>query len=168
MAQTGQNPWLRSGWKIQPTRIGYCSNTNWTRRFRCVDSNDSFMHVQFHYCRVLRVEPCHWWDELYRRSSWAVELLAALVIEHNQVETISCVSRSLCLAWELDGWCWFKNPSVLLTKVISKIHHNIVINTKNSHFVTLVANLMCRKIEIWQSQNETWRIPLSKAVESVD
>ncbi len=28
VARTGQHPWLRPGWKILPTRISYCSNTN--------------------------------------------------------------------------------------------------------------------------------------------
>ncbi len=34
VARTGHHLWLRPGWKILPTRIGYCSNTNYVRRFR--------------------------------------------------------------------------------------------------------------------------------------
>ncbi len=28
VARTGQHPWPGPGWKILPTRTGYCSNTN--------------------------------------------------------------------------------------------------------------------------------------------
>ncbi len=35
VARTGQHPWLRAGWKVLPIRIGYCSNGNFARRFRC-------------------------------------------------------------------------------------------------------------------------------------
>ncbi len=44
-----------SGW----TRIGYSSNTNYARRFRCEDISVYLMHVQPHYYRVRPVEPCH-------------------------------------------------------------------------------------------------------------
>ncbi len=59
VAQTGQHPWLHAGWKIRPTRIGYCSNTNCARRFRCGSNNVDFTHVKPHYYRVQQVEPCH-------------------------------------------------------------------------------------------------------------
>ncbi len=59
VARTGQHPWLHSGWKILPTREGYCSNTNSAHRFRFEDNNVEFTHVQPHYYRVRQVEPCH-------------------------------------------------------------------------------------------------------------
>ncbi len=59
VARTGQHPWLYPGWKILPTRVGYCSNTNCARHFRCEDNIVDFTHVQPHYYRVWQVEPCH-------------------------------------------------------------------------------------------------------------
>ncbi len=59
VALTGQHPWLHPGWKILPTRIGLCSNTNSDRRFRFEDNNVAFTHVKPHYYRVRQVEPCH-------------------------------------------------------------------------------------------------------------
>ncbi len=59
VALTGKYPWLRSGWKILPTRIGYCSNTNDDRRFRRDDNNVAFTNVQLHYYHVRQVDPCH-------------------------------------------------------------------------------------------------------------
>ncbi len=59
MACTGQHPWLHPGWKILPTRRGYCSNTYCDRRFRCEDNNVDLMSVQPHYYRVRQVEPCN-------------------------------------------------------------------------------------------------------------
>ncbi len=58
-AWAADRPWLRPGWKILPTRIGYCSNTNGDRRFRYEDNNVAFTKVQPHYYRVRQVEPCH-------------------------------------------------------------------------------------------------------------
>ncbi len=58
-SRTGQHPWLCPGWKILPTRIGYCSNTNDDRRFRCEDNNVAFTNVQPHFYRVRQVEPCY-------------------------------------------------------------------------------------------------------------
>ncbi len=55
--RTGQHPWPRPGWKILPTRIGYCSNTNGDRRFRCEDKNVAFTNVQPHHYRMRQVEP---------------------------------------------------------------------------------------------------------------
>ncbi len=49
VARTGQHPWLRPGWKIVPIRVGYHSNTKWTRRFRCADSHVGLFHVQTYY-----------------------------------------------------------------------------------------------------------------------
>ncbi len=46
---------LHLGWKILPTRIGFCSYTNCARRIRCVDSNFDFMHVQAHFYRMQQV-----------------------------------------------------------------------------------------------------------------
>ncbi len=46
VAWTGQHPWLRLGWKILPTRIGYFSNTSGDHRFRCDDNNVTFTQVQ--------------------------------------------------------------------------------------------------------------------------
>ncbi len=43
----------------QQTWIGYCSNTDYDRRFRCEDNNVAFANVQPHYHRVRQVEPCH-------------------------------------------------------------------------------------------------------------
>ncbi len=45
--------------KTQPTRIGYCSNTNNDRRFWCEDNNVALTDLQPHYYRVRQVEPCH-------------------------------------------------------------------------------------------------------------
>ncbi len=59
MAGTGQHPWLHPGWKILPTRIGNCSNTNCDHRFRCGDNNVTITHAQPHYYCVRQVEPCH-------------------------------------------------------------------------------------------------------------
>ncbi len=59
VARAGQHQCLRPGWKILPMRIGYCSNTNGDRRFRCGDNNVAFTNVQLHYYRVRSVEPCH-------------------------------------------------------------------------------------------------------------
>ncbi len=50
---------LHLGWKILPTRIGFCSYTNCAHRFRCEDNNVAFTRVQPHYYRKLQVEPCH-------------------------------------------------------------------------------------------------------------
>ncbi len=58
VARTGKHPWLHPGWKIPPTRIGYCSNTNCAHRFRSEDNNVDFTQVQPHYYRVRQVEPC--------------------------------------------------------------------------------------------------------------
>ncbi len=58
-AQTEQHPWLHPGWKILPTRIGYCLNTNCANLFRREDNNVTFTHVQPHYHRVRQVESCH-------------------------------------------------------------------------------------------------------------
>ncbi len=54
--------------------IGYCSNTNSARRFRCEDNNVAFTHVQPHYYRVRRVEPCHplgWSSQAHILSMYA-------------------------------------------------------------------------------------------------
>ncbi len=48
-----------SWWKILPTRIGCCSNTNCARRLRCEDNNVAVTNVQPHYYRVRQVEPYH-------------------------------------------------------------------------------------------------------------
>ncbi len=60
----GQQPWLHPGWKILPTRIGYC-----VRRFWCEDKNVAFTHVQPRYHRVRKGELCHLFDEVARHSS---------------------------------------------------------------------------------------------------
>ncbi len=39
------------GWKILPTRIGYCSNINCVRRFRCEDNTGDLLCAQPHYYR---------------------------------------------------------------------------------------------------------------------
>ncbi len=49
VARTGQHAWLPPGWKFLPIRIGYCSDTNCARRFRCEDNNMAFTHVQPHF-----------------------------------------------------------------------------------------------------------------------
>ncbi len=43
---------IHPGWKILPTRMGFCSNTNGDRRFQFEDSNAAIVHVQphYHYC----------------------------------------------------------------------------------------------------------------------
>ncbi len=55
----GQHPWLPPGWKVLPIWIGYCSNTNCYRRFRCDDNNVDATLVQPHYYRVQLMDPCH-------------------------------------------------------------------------------------------------------------
>ncbi len=47
-----QHQWLRPGWTFQPTRIGYCSNTNRARRFLYEDNNVGLIRMQPHYYRV--------------------------------------------------------------------------------------------------------------------
>ncbi len=42
---------------LLPTTIGYSSNTNWTRRFRCHENNTDFMRVQPRYNYVRLEEP---------------------------------------------------------------------------------------------------------------
>ncbi len=59
VARAGQHPGLHFGWTILPTRIGYCSNTNCARRFRCEDNSIVFTHVQPLHYHVRSVEPCH-------------------------------------------------------------------------------------------------------------
>ncbi len=59
VAPIAQHPWLRPGWKILPTRIGYCSNTNGDHRFRYGGNNVDLMRVQPRDYRVWQVEPCH-------------------------------------------------------------------------------------------------------------
>ncbi len=54
-----QHPRPRRWWKIILKPIGYCSNTNCARRFRCEDNNVDFTHVQPHYYRMWQVESCH-------------------------------------------------------------------------------------------------------------
>ncbi len=51
------HPWLRSGWKILPTRIGYCSNTNGDYHFQFVGNNVAFTCMQPHNYR--EVGSCH-------------------------------------------------------------------------------------------------------------
>ncbi len=75
MAGTGQHPWLHPGWKIQPTRIGYCSNANCARRFRCEDNNIALTQVQPHFYRERQVEPCH---QLGRSSQALILSILAL------------------------------------------------------------------------------------------
>ncbi len=51
---------MASSWMENPTNmLGYCSNTNYGRRFRCEDNNVAFTHVKPHYYCVRQVEPCH-------------------------------------------------------------------------------------------------------------
>ncbi len=69
VARTGQNPWLRPGWKILPTRIGYCSNTNYVCRFRREDNNANLIRVQRNYYRAWQMEPCHRLEGVIMRSS---------------------------------------------------------------------------------------------------
>ncbi len=59
VARTGQHTWHHPEWNILPTRIGCYLNTNCDRRSRSEDNNVDFTHVQPHYWRVQRVEPCH-------------------------------------------------------------------------------------------------------------
>ncbi len=88
MARTGQHPWLHPGWKTLPTRIGYCSNTNCDRRFRCEDDNVAFTHLRPHYYRVRQVEPCHQLDEVARRSS-----LGAMPKQQQQQHTLAFYTK---------------------------------------------------------------------------
>ncbi len=52
VARAEQHPLIRPGRYILPTRMGYCSNTNWARRFRCGDNNANFVHAQPHFYGV--------------------------------------------------------------------------------------------------------------------
>ncbi len=45
--------------KSLPTGLGYCSNTNIDRLFRCEDNNVAFTHVQPLYYHMGQEEPCH-------------------------------------------------------------------------------------------------------------
>ncbi len=108
MARTGLHPWLRPGWNIPLTRIGYCSNTNGDGRFRCEDNNVAFTSVQPHYYCVWQVEPCHPLSEVARCSSWTIEHLtlylnnkkAALT---NHLDSIVCMYpyKLFPLFWDL-------------------------------------------------------------------
>ncbi len=55
----GVNTFIALRYTLLPTRISYCSNTNFDRRFRCEDNNVAFTPVQPHYFRVRQVEACH-------------------------------------------------------------------------------------------------------------
>ncbi len=59
MARTGQHLRRHPGWKILPTKIGNCSDTDCVHRFRCEDNNVDITHMQPHYYGVRQVEPCH-------------------------------------------------------------------------------------------------------------
>ncbi len=77
MARTGHQPRLRPGWLIQPTRIGYCTDTNCAYRFWCGDENVDLMSIQ---PRVGLEEPCHQYKEAARRSSWAIDLCLSITL----------------------------------------------------------------------------------------
>ncbi len=55
--------------------VGYCSNTNGARHFRCEDNNVAFTHVQPQYYRVRQMEPCHqleWSSQALILNDWAL------------------------------------------------------------------------------------------------
>ncbi len=56
---TGENSWIRPGWKILPTRAGYCSNPDCARRFGREKNKVNLMRVQPHYYYVGQVGPFH-------------------------------------------------------------------------------------------------------------
>ncbi len=96
---------LRPGWKILPTRIGYCSNTSYFRPFRPEDNKVDFKHVQPHYCRVRQVEPCCRFGEVAWCSFWAIELLAQRLnsksnnnnINNTRWRRVSALNETLCV-----------------------------------------------------------------------
>ncbi len=76
MAQIVQRPWLRPGWRILPTKISYCLNANYARRFWCEDKTVNLTYVQPHYYRVRQVEPCDqlgWSRQVVFLSNWTLE-----------------------------------------------------------------------------------------------
>ncbi len=55
--------------------MGYCSNTNYIRRFRCENNNIDFTYVQPLFYRVRQVESCHrlgWSSQALILSNWAL------------------------------------------------------------------------------------------------
>ncbi len=62
---------------ILPTRIGYCSNTNCDRSFRCKDNNVAFTNVQPHYDRVPPVDAM-WYA--VRPFVWKLTMVAVVVV----------------------------------------------------------------------------------------
>ncbi len=93
MEPTRKHPWLHPGWKILPTMLGYCSNTNYTRRFRRENNC-----VQPQYYRARQAEPCHQLE----RSSRA---LSALCPSNNQITSQQSYLNARCFAH-----CLFQNP----------------------------------------------------------
>ncbi len=58
-----RGPWLCLEWKIRRKRIGYCSNTNYVRCFRCADNVDLIT------CNLTTIA-CGRWRRLEPLSSW--------------------------------------------------------------------------------------------------
>ncbi len=91
----------RPGWKILPTRIGYCSNTSGNRRFRCEDNNVTFTNLQPHYYRVRQVEPCRhlgWSGQAIILSIWALGAMP----KQQQLQ-VMCGFTKICLMHRRPG-----------------------------------------------------------------
>ncbi len=71
-----------------PTRIGYCSNANCARRFRCEDNNIAFTQVQPHDYRVWQVEPCH-------QLGWGSQALFLRMLKQQQLTGCKKFSHGL-------------------------------------------------------------------------
>ncbi len=88
--------------------MGYCSNTNSVRRFRCEDNNVSFMHVQPHYYRVQQVELCHGSCGVARHSPFAIELMALCLNNNNNDDSFTnCLLLNIRSWWTHGGFMSF-------------------------------------------------------------
>ncbi len=86
-ARTGQDPWLRPGWKILPTRIGYCSNINNDHRFRCDNNNVAFTNVQPFYYHVWQVKLCY-------QLGWSSQALILSILALGATWTITAAAAA--------------------------------------------------------------------------
>ncbi len=97
---------MASSWiKILPIRMGCCSNTNCSNRFRC-DGNTNGLMLP-HYYRVRQRDSCHRFGEVARRSSWAIKLSALCL--YSNINNSSKYLR--CGAWywsTMDCLYYFK------------------------------------------------------------
>ncbi len=104
-----QHPWLHPGWKILPTRIHCCSNTNCAHSLRCEDNNSVFSYVQPRYYRMRQVEPFH---QLLRSSQALflnISALGAMPKQQQEHSSFFLIHKRLCcltrkrFEWQLCG-----------------------------------------------------------------